>query len=225
MKWTGLPDELTRVPCSQATSACQASQPRPSASGRRIASPKPGMGLASGLRTISSSREARRAPAFAPAAKPALRRIGSRIASGARDADHLLRVVGGAVVDDDHLVAVAKLREQRGKGSAQLAGRVEGNEDDRGAGALAGFHERWTVRARAAPVRHARGGARPRSAGGPAPQDLMKGCTAFNTWLWLRLGSNAVGSRRGRVLQPDRGWRAAPRPGRSRRRSPAGPST
>ncbi len=55
VKWTGLPAELIVSPSPSATSACQAAQPRPSTQGRRIASPKPGCGAASGLRMTSRS--------------------------------------------------------------------------------------------------------------------------------------------------------------------------
>ncbi len=73
VKCTGLPAELISVPPALATSACQAAQPRCSSQGRRIASPKPGSGAASGLRMTSRSPLAASAPALQPAAKPRLR--------------------------------------------------------------------------------------------------------------------------------------------------------
>ncbi len=119
VKWTGLPAELISVAPVSATSACQAAQPRPSTQGRRIASPKPGSGAASGLRMTSSSPLAAAAPALQPPAKPRLRAVLRRTrAAGASASTASGGAVGGVVVDDDQLVALAQLRQQRGQGPA-----------------------------------------------------------------------------------------------------------
>ena len=86
VKCTTPPLVLTTRPCSAVTSPCQAAQPRPSASGRRIARPNPGAGTASGFssRTISASVAA--APWLAAAANPALPTLAITTASGASSA-------------------------------------------------------------------------------------------------------------------------------------------
>src|SRR5262249_51643771 len=61
-------------------------QPRPSSHGRRIASPHPGSGIASGLRMTSRSPVAALAPTLAPPAKPRLRPIVTSLARGASSA-------------------------------------------------------------------------------------------------------------------------------------------
>ena len=91
----------------------------PRSQGRRIASPKPGSGAASGLRMTSRSPLAAAAPALQPAAKPALRAGLRRAApAGASSRDRLGGAVAGVVVDDDQLVALAQLRQQRRQGPA-----------------------------------------------------------------------------------------------------------
>src|SRR6185312_15652358 len=75
--------ELIVVPSSPATRPCQADQPRPSSQGRRIASPHPGSGIASGLRITSRSPLAAAAPTLTPPAKPRLRPMRTSFARGA----------------------------------------------------------------------------------------------------------------------------------------------
>ncbi len=130
VKWTGLPAELIVVPSSPATRPCQADQPRPSSQGRRIASPHPGSGIASGLRMTKRSPVALLAPTSAPPAKPRLRPIVTIFAAGASSRRDGRRVVGRVVVDDDQLVAVAQLRQQRRQRTAQLGAAVPGDDQD-----------------------------------------------------------------------------------------------
>jgi hypothetical protein len=80
VKWTTPPLVFTARPPSAVTSPCHALQ---SPRGSRMASRKPGAGVASGFMNNRTSPVAARAPAFAPAAKPALRPVCSTIARGA----------------------------------------------------------------------------------------------------------------------------------------------
>ena len=123
VKWTGLPAELIVVPSPSATRACQAAQPRSSSQGRRIASPKPGRGAASGLSTTRRSPRACAAPSLQPAAKPALRPLRTIRAAG-RQRRHRL---GGPVARSR-----CRRRSARPPRPARAAGQAESAPAPRG---------------------------------------------------------------------------------------------
>src|SRR5919197_435603 len=83
VKWTTPPRVLTTRPPCAVTSPCQAAQPRPSTSGRSIASRKPGSGLASGLRKRRSAPLLAAAPRLDAVPNPRLAPVSITLAAGA----------------------------------------------------------------------------------------------------------------------------------------------
>ena len=92
---------------------------------------KPCETTASGLRNSSSSPDARAAPALHPAAKPRLAPGSIRAGAGSELANRLGGPVGGRVVDDDQLVVLAELLDERRQQAPHRLPAVVGHDHDR----------------------------------------------------------------------------------------------